>query len=67
MMKCNLYVQYEGADISEDEMIDQVKKYWKQDGHKIRDIETLDLYVKPEDRTVYYSVNQDEQKGTIQF
>lgn len=66
-MKKNLYIQYKGSNLSEKEMIKQVKKYWKQDGNRIKDIDTLNLYVKPEEQIVYYSINEDEQKGTIKF
>ncbi len=66
-MKTKVFVQYFGHQVADEELIQKAKEYWKQAGNKIKDIKTLDLYVKPEDFSVYYSINQDEQKGRIEF
>ena len=34
-----------------------MKKKWTSEGHKINEIETLDLYLKPEEYAVYYVIN----------
>lgn len=58
-MKTNVNVQYLGKEISEKEIIAQVKKDWTAQKNKIGDIKTIELYVKPEENSVYYVVNDD--------
>lgn len=67
MLKSQIVIQYQGHEISEEALIAQAKEYWKQAGHKIGEIESLDIYVKPEEFSAYYSINQEEQKGRISF
>lgn len=64
-MKTNLYVQHAGRQITEEEILQQIKEYWKQEGHKIKDIHTLDIYVKPEENSAYYTINDGEQSGRV--
>ncbi len=66
-MKMNIFVQQNGHELNLEDAEKQAKKYWKMDGHKLGEIQTLDLYVKPEEFAVYYSINDDEQKGRIAF
>lgn len=48
-MKVNAYVEYYGKQVHENTMIADVKKAWKKSGHKIGEIKTMDLYIKPEE------------------
>lgn len=59
--KVSLYVQYQGRQISEAEAVAAVLDAWTGDP-----VETLDLYVKPEDGAVYYVVNGGEG-GKVEF
>lgn len=58
------YIQYEGYEISGDEIADKVKALWKADGQKLNTIKSMNLYVKPEEHAVYYVINE-EFKGHI--
>ncbi|MCD8119162.1 MAG: DUF6465 family protein [Lachnospiraceae bacterium] len=49
-----VYVQYEGLEVNVDEVSAAAKNAW---GGKKGDIETFDLYIKPEDKTAYYVIN----------
>ncbi|HIR00046.1 MAG TPA: hypothetical protein IAB23_10300 [Candidatus Scybalocola faecavium] len=58
-MKTTLFVEY-GQNQTEDKaLIAKVKELWVNAGNKIKDINTLNLYVKPEEDSVYYVVNED--------
>lgn len=59
-MKSNIYVEYQGIQKEQKDFVATAKEIWVSLGNKIKDIETLDLYVKPEEQTVYYVFN-----GTI--
>ena len=65
-MKTSLTVQYMGKEADEKAMIAAVKKAWRKDGHKVGDISTMELYVKPEENSVYYVINGSET-GRIDF
>lgn len=56
-----LYVQYQGRQTSQEEIVESVKAAWTG-----ATIEKLDLYVKPEDGAVYYVVNGTEC-GKVDF
>ena len=56
-VKTVAYVQYAGAEISIEKLEAEAKKAYAALGHKEDEIETLTLYVKPEERAVYYVVN----------
>lgn len=65
-MKVNAYVEYYGKQVHEDIMIANVKKAWIKAGHRIGEIETMDLYIKPEEDKVYYVINGTES-GSVEF
>lgn len=36
-----------------------MKKIWKDAGNRIADLNTMDIYVKPEEKMVYYTINEE--------
>lgn len=54
--KITTIVQYRGNQIEEKDMIEKVEAAWKAEGNKTP-IETITMYVKPEDGKIYYVVN----------
>ena len=63
-MKTSMYVEYQGLQVEEKEIIAKVKELWVNEGNKIKDIKELKLYIKPEEATVYYVINE-ETSGKI--
>ena len=62
-MQSSLYVEFGGNQVKLEEkaIIASVKKAWTAEtGKKVGDIATMDLYVKPEEATVYYVINSEE-------
>ncbi|WP_394925426.1 DUF6465 family protein [uncultured Robinsoniella sp.] len=57
--KMNFYVQFQDAEYNEQDIIAQVKKLWKDAGNRIADLNTMDIYVKPEEKMVYYTINEE--------
>ncbi len=57
--KTNFYVQFQDAEYNEQDIIAQVKKIWKDAGNRIADLNTMDIYVKPEEKMVYYTINEE--------
>jgi len=65
-MKTSLYVEYQGLQVEEKEIIAKVKELWVNDGNKIKDIKELKLYIKPEEAMAYYVINE-ETSGKIEL
>ncbi len=58
-MKSNCYLQCFGKDIEVNEITKIAKEEWKNSGNMVKDIKTLDVYVKPEEGACYYVVNSE--------
>lgn len=58
--KINIFIQYAGKQISEEELVDKIRADYSGEICK------LSLYVKPEDSAVYYVAN-DGDTGVIYF
>ena len=63
-MKTNTYIQYQGQEFQVKPIINKIKENWLHQGHKIKDLETLSLYIKPEDDAVYFVIN-DTTSGSL--
>ncbi len=58
-MKANVYFEHAGKQVNEADLIKAAKSLWTKSGHKIGDITSLRLYVKPEDSAVYVVINDE--------
>ena len=65
-MKMKTFVEYNGKQVEEKEIIANIKKVWVEAGNKVGDIKTMDVYVKPEEDAVYYVINETES-GKVAF
>ena len=61
-MKRNFCVQFMGKEYTEQEIVNQIKTDWKNEGNKIGDMKTLDIYMKVEEAKVYYVINGSVNK-----
>lgn len=61
-MKMNFCVQFMGKEYTEQEIVNQIKTDWKNEGNKIVDMKTLDIYMKVEEAKVYYVINGSVNK-----
>ncbi|MBQ6595799.1 MAG: hypothetical protein IJH78_09100 [Clostridia bacterium] len=57
-IKEQMILQYDGRDVKIDELSSQIKAAWKEAGNKLADIQTLDIYVKPQEGKAYYVINK---------
>lgn len=58
-MKTSVYVEFYGEQVSQDELVKEVKKIWTDGGNKEADLKSINLYVKPEEDRCYYVINGD--------
>lgn len=57
----NVQIQFNGKSYSNADLIEIVKNVWQYDLNRdVKEIKTVDLYVKPEEQTAYYVVNDTE-------
>ncbi len=60
MAKTSLFVEFNGNKVEDKTIVAAVKKEWTEAGHKVGEIKSMDLYVKPEEAAVYYVINETE-------
>ena len=58
-IKTEVVLQYGEKEVNTKDMIAAVKKEWTKAKHKVSEIQSIELYVKPEDYAVYYVINGD--------
>lgn len=63
-MKRTVKVQMAGLEQNVLHFERQAKESWKQSGYLVKDIKTLDLYIKLEEQTCYFVIN-DEHRGAL--
>lgn len=56
-IKTNVLLQFAYKEVSYDDIVANVKKAWTAQKGKLKDIKTLDIYVKPEEHKAYFVVN----------
>lgn len=66
-LKTSFFIQHEGREVEDKEIIAKIKETWVSElGNKISDMKTLTTYIKPEEQSIYYVIN-DSINGRIDF
>lgn len=52
-----VFFQYAGGEISANKLLDQVKAVHFSEGQKVSELQTIQLYIKPEESAAYYIIN----------
>ena len=56
--KCEMHIQYAGKSYSQEDLVKIAKDVWKYDlKRKVGELESVEMYVKPEENKVYYVMN----------
>lgn len=59
-LKSELHIQFGGKSYSEEDLVKIAKDVWQYDlNKKVADLTDVELYVKPEENTVYYVMNKE--------
>lgn len=59
-MKTQIVLEFAGNHTHDKDVVNKVKELWIESGNKIKDIKSLDIYLKPEESMIYYVINQTE-------
>lgn len=62
----NITLQYDGEEWSLAELKERTISTYIENGHRRGNIKKISLYIKPEERKVYYVMN-DRESGSIDF
>lgn len=65
-VKTTFVVQAAGKEVSMEEAVTRVKEAWTATGNKEADLKEIAVYVKPEEKAIYYVVNGDVT-GRVDF
>ncbi|MCL2865586.1 MAG: DUF6465 family protein [Lachnospiraceae bacterium] len=58
VLKTEIFLQLPGRDYTEKDLIKKVKEVWtKSFKRKVEEMETIQIYLKPEDNKAYFVVN----------
>ena len=60
MAKTSMFVEYQGKQVEDKAILASVKKAWTEAGNKVGDMKTVELYIKPEEDSVYCVINGTE-------
>ena len=66
-MKQQMFLQFNEQEVELSTVEANVKKEWKDAGKKLTDIETLDIYVKPQEGKAYYVINKNVEGAVDLF
>lgn len=64
MTTTEVILQYRNYEVNMDDVTERVKAHYAAKGNKPESIETVQIYVKPEDFTAYYVIN-DREVGKV--
>ncbi len=57
-MKSNVFVEFYGNQYDTKTLTEKAKEIWKELGNKVKDIDTINIYIKPEEHLCYYVINE---------
>ncbi|MDR2904237.1 MAG: DUF6465 family protein [Clostridiales bacterium] len=58
-MKTDFYIELNEQQTDYRQLIDTAKEIWKAEGNKVKDLQTLQLYFKPDESACYYIMNEE--------
>ena len=61
-MKTEFYIEVFEKKVSAKSLFETVKDIWKAEGNRVKDLDSLELFYKPEEGRCYYVINS-EPKG----
>lgn len=65
-MKIDYYVELGGEQHEIKRFSDIVKDIWKSEGNLMKDLNSMEVYFKPEEKMCYYVINGDN-KGQFEI
>lgn len=64
-IKSEVCLQFAGIEVTVSAVTDKIKKVWTDGGNLVKEIDSIDTYVKPEEGMVYYVINRDSEADEV--
>ena len=52
------FIQYSGKEVRESSILDKIEEVYKEAGHRVSAIKSMQIYIKPEENAAYYVINK---------
>ncbi|MCI6858450.1 MAG: DUF6465 family protein [Eubacterium sp.] len=62
-----VYLQYQGYESLLDTVTERIKKQYEEEGHKESEMKSLKIYLKPEEASAYYVINEENSGKVFLF
>ncbi|MDR2940482.1 MAG: DUF6465 family protein [Clostridiales bacterium] len=56
-MKTDIYIEVGGKKVNSKTLVETTKEKWKAEGNKVKDLQAVEIYFKPEEGMCYYVLN----------
>lgn len=63
-MVVETYIQYQNCEVDHADIVEKIKAQYVSEGHRVSSIKSLKMYFKPEERRVYYVIN-NQAAGSV--
>ena len=57
-MKSKKIIQFFGEEVAVEDLEKRVKKIWREEGNLQKDMKSMEIYVKIEEKKCYYIINE---------
>lgn len=58
-MKTNTYIEFSGKKFDNQSILSKAKELWTKDGNKLKDIQSIKLYMIPEKNEAHVVINEE--------
>lgn len=65
-VKTNFYVQFQADEYLTDNVMEKIYADWTSQGNVRADVKSLNVYMKPEEKKAYYTIN-DGVNGVVEL
>lgn len=62
-----IFIQYQGNESTLATVTEKIKRQYVEEGHEEGDIKSLKIYLKPEDASAYYVINENNSGKVFLF
>lgn len=66
-IKEKIVIEYMQNTYNKDDIIEKVKQKWEEQGNNIKNIKSIELYIQPDNKKVYYVINEVDNKNGENF
>ena len=58
-MKLDLFIEFQGKKTEQKSLLEAAKDIWRNQGNRIKDLKSVELFFKPDENKCYYVINEN--------